>query len=71
MSTVLMATVKGIAVAPPGAHRAGRRPHPSHRAGSRALEPLLIRRGLDTLARAEALGGDGPYVLQAAHRRAL
>jgi RNA polymerase sigma factor (sigma-70 family) len=26
---------------------------------------LLIRRGLDALARAEALGGDGPYVLQA------
>jgi len=27
---------------------------------------LLIERGLDALARAEALGGDGPYVLQAA-----
>jgi predicted RNA polymerase sigma factor len=27
---------------------------------------LLIRLGLDALARAEALGGDGPYVLQAA-----
>ncbi len=27
---------------------------------------LLIRRGLDALARAEALGGGGPYVLQAA-----
>jgi RNA polymerase sigma factor (sigma-70 family) len=27
---------------------------------------LLIRRGLEALARAEALGGDGPYVLQAA-----
>jgi RNA polymerase sigma factor (sigma-70 family) len=27
---------------------------------------LLIDRGLDALARAEALGGDGPYVLQAA-----
>jgi RNA polymerase sigma factor (sigma-70 family) len=27
---------------------------------------LLIRRGLDALARAEALGGYGPYVLQAA-----
>jgi RNA polymerase sigma factor (sigma-70 family) len=27
---------------------------------------LLIRRGLDALARAEALGGDGPYALQAA-----
>ncbi|MEO6324871.1 MAG: sigma-70 family RNA polymerase sigma factor, partial [Thermoanaerobaculia bacterium] len=27
---------------------------------------LLIRQGLDALARAEALGGDGPYVLQAA-----
>jgi len=27
---------------------------------------LLIRRGVDALARAEALGGDGPYVLQAA-----
>jgi RNA polymerase sigma factor (sigma-70 family) len=27
---------------------------------------LLISRGLDALARAEALGGDGPYVLQAA-----
>jgi predicted RNA polymerase sigma factor len=27
---------------------------------------LLIRRGLDALARAESLGGDGPYVLQAA-----
>ena len=27
---------------------------------------LLIRRGLDALARAEALGGEGPYVLQAA-----
>ena len=27
---------------------------------------LLIRRGLDALARAEALGGHGPYVLQAA-----
>jgi len=36
---------------------------------------LLIRRGLDALARAEALRGDGPYVLQAAlaacHARAL
>ncbi|MES0148977.1 sigma-70 family RNA polymerase sigma factor [Mesorhizobium sp. M0012] len=29
-------------------------------------DQLLIRRGLDALARAEALGGDGPYVLQAA-----
>ena len=30
-------------------------------------DPLLIRRGLDALIRAEALGGaDGPYVLQAA-----
>jgi predicted RNA polymerase sigma factor len=27
---------------------------------------LLIQRGLDALARAEALGGRGPYVLQAA-----
>jgi RNA polymerase sigma factor (sigma-70 family) len=27
---------------------------------------LLIRRGLDALARAHALGGDGPYVIQAA-----
>jgi len=27
---------------------------------------LLIRQGLDALARAEALGGDGPYALQAA-----
>lgn len=27
---------------------------------------FLIERGLDALARAEALGGDGPYVLQAA-----
>lgn len=27
---------------------------------------LLIRRGLDALARAEALGGEGPYALQAA-----
>jgi RNA polymerase sigma factor (sigma-70 family) len=27
---------------------------------------LLIERGLEALARAEALGGDGPYVLQAA-----
>lgn len=27
---------------------------------------LLIQRGLDALARAEAIGGDGPYVLQAA-----
>jgi RNA polymerase sigma factor (sigma-70 family) len=27
---------------------------------------LLIRRGLEALARAEALGGDGPYALQAA-----
>src|SRR6476619_7538368 len=33
----------------------------------RALwDQLLISRGLDALARAEALGGDGPYVLQAA-----
>ena len=33
----------------------------------RALwDQLLIHRGLDALARAEALGGDGPYVLQAA-----
>jgi predicted RNA polymerase sigma factor len=35
----------------------------------------MIRRGLDALARAEALGGDGPYTLQAAlaacHARAL
>ncbi|MEO8926481.1 MAG: RNA polymerase sigma factor [Caulobacteraceae bacterium] len=29
-------------------------------------DQLLIRRGLDALARAEALGGDGPYTLQAA-----
>jgi RNA polymerase sigma factor (sigma-70 family) len=29
-------------------------------------DPLLIRRGLDALARATALGGDGPYALQAA-----
>lgn len=29
-------------------------------------DQLLIRRGLNALARAEALGGDGPYVLQAA-----
>jgi RNA polymerase sigma factor (sigma-70 family) len=29
-------------------------------------DQLLIRRGLDALARAEALGGDGPYALQAA-----
>lgn len=29
-------------------------------------DQLLIRRGLDALARAEALGGDGPYMLQAA-----
>ncbi|HMQ91804.1 MAG TPA: sigma-70 family RNA polymerase sigma factor [Amaricoccus sp.] len=29
-------------------------------------DQLMIRRGLDALARAEALGGDGPYVLQAA-----
>jgi predicted RNA polymerase sigma factor len=36
---------------------------------------LLVRRGLAALARAEALGGDGPYVLQAAlaacHARAV
>jgi RNA polymerase sigma factor (sigma-70 family) len=29
-------------------------------------DQLLIHRGLEALARAEALGGDGPYVLQAA-----
>ncbi len=29
-------------------------------------DQLLIRRGFDALSRAEALGGDGPYVLQAA-----
>jgi len=29
-------------------------------------DQLLIRRGLEALARAEALGGEGPYVLQAA-----
>jgi RNA polymerase sigma factor (sigma-70 family) len=29
-------------------------------------DELLIRRGLDALARAEALGGDSPYALQAA-----
>jgi predicted RNA polymerase sigma factor len=29
-------------------------------------DQLLIRRGLDALARADALGGDGPYTLQAA-----
>jgi RNA polymerase sigma factor (sigma-70 family) len=29
-------------------------------------DQLLIRRGLDALARAEALGSDGPYALQAA-----
>jgi RNA polymerase sigma factor (sigma-70 family) len=29
-------------------------------------DQLLIRRGLDALARAEALGGNGPYALQAA-----
>jgi RNA polymerase sigma factor (sigma-70 family) len=38
-------------------------------------DQLMIRRGLDALARAEALGGDGPYTLQAAlaacHARAL
>lgn len=34
---------------------------------NRALwDRVLIRRGLDALARAEGLGGDGPYVLQAA-----
>ena len=38
-------------------------------------DQLMIRRGLDALARAEALGGDGPYTLQAAlaacHARVL
>ena len=38
-------------------------------------DQLLIRHGLDALARAETLGGDGPYALQAAlaacHARAL
>jgi RNA polymerase sigma factor (sigma-70 family) len=38
-------------------------------------DQLLIRRGLEALARAETLGGDGPYALQAAlaacHARAL
>jgi len=38
-------------------------------------DPLLIRRGLDALARADGLGGDGPYALQAAlgacHARAI
>lgn len=38
-------------------------------------DQLLIRRGLEALARAEALDGDGPYVLQAAlaacHARAV
>jgi RNA polymerase sigma factor (sigma-70 family) len=38
-------------------------------------DQLMIRRGLDALACAEALGGDGPYTLQAAlaacHARAL
>ena len=38
-------------------------------------DQLMIRRGLDALARAEALGGDGPYALQAAlaacHARVL
>jgi RNA polymerase sigma factor (sigma-70 family) len=29
-------------------------------------DQLMIRRGLDALARAEALGGEGPYALQAA-----
>ena len=29
-------------------------------------DQLLIRRGMDALARAEALGGEGPYALQAA-----
>jgi RNA polymerase sigma factor (sigma-70 family) len=29
-------------------------------------DQLMIRRGLEALARAEALGGDGPYALQAA-----
>jgi RNA polymerase sigma factor (sigma-70 family) len=29
-------------------------------------DQLLIRRGFDAMARAEALGGDGPYALQAA-----
>jgi RNA polymerase sigma factor (sigma-70 family) len=29
-------------------------------------DPLLIHRGLEALARAETLGGDGPYALQAA-----
>ncbi len=29
-------------------------------------DQLLIRRGLDAMRRAEALGGDGPYVLQGA-----
>jgi RNA polymerase sigma factor (sigma-70 family) len=29
-------------------------------------DQLLIRQGLDALARAEAIGGDGPYALQAA-----
>src|SRR4051794_11758059 len=69
MSTVLMATVKGLAVSPPGAHRAGRRPHPSHQAGSRA-GTLADPPGPHALARAEALRGDGPHVLQAALQRA-
>jgi len=53
-------------VAPRGAHRAGTAP--SSRSPSRIArwDHLLIRRGLDALARAEALGGDSPYVLQAA-----
>ena len=29
-------------------------------------DQLLVRQGLDAMARADALGGDGPYVLQAA-----
>jgi predicted RNA polymerase sigma factor len=51
-----------------GAHRAGRRLHTLTEQDRARCDPLLISRGLDAVARFEWLGGDGPYVLQAARR---
>ena len=54
-------------VAPQGAHRAGRRPHPGHRAGSRALGPFADPPGASMRWPApKRWAATAPYVLQAA-----
>ena len=53
MSTVLMATVKDLAVAPPGAHRPDGTLIPVTEQDRARWDHLLIRRGLEALARAD------------------